>query len=208
MEEKKYPAIEPKFYQGDEPFCTANGDTFASLVDYWRWAHSDLIGNVERGHLAEFLVACALGIQQRGRMEWDAYDLLSPEGISVEVKSSGYLQSWGQDRLSSISFRIPPTHAWDHEANEYERELRRQAKVYVFCVHHHTEQETLNPLDMSQWDFYVAPTRLLNENVGAQKMISLHRLLNIGARKCSFEELHEKIVEADLYEGVNRTQSE
>lgn len=204
MDKKKYPVIESKFYQGDEPFCTENGDTFASLVDYWRWAHSDLVSNVERGHLAEYLVACALGVQQRGRMEWDTYDLLSPEGISVEVKSSGYLQSWGQDRLSSITFRIPPTHAWDPNANGYEREMRRQAEVYVFCVQHHTEQETLNPLDMSQWTFYIASTRLLDQNVGEQKMISLHRLINIGARKCKFEDLHKNIVEASLYEGGNQ----
>ena len=57
--------------------------------------------NAERGALAEYLVACALGVADNVRVNWDKYDLLSPEGIAVEVKSSGYLQSWDQNELST-----------------------------------------------------------------------------------------------------------
>ena len=50
----------------------------------------DGMDNAERGALAEYLVACALGGGEGVRVNWDKYDLLSPEGIAVEVKSSGY----------------------------------------------------------------------------------------------------------------------
>ena len=49
------------------------------------------MGNAERGIFAEYLVACALGVQNNPRIEWDRYDLVSQEGISVEIKTSGYL---------------------------------------------------------------------------------------------------------------------
>lgn len=78
-------------------------------------------------------------------MNWDKYDLLSLEGIAVEVKSSGYLQSWDQDKLSSLGFGIQPTHGWDSSSNTYSNEPARQSDIYVFCVHKHTEQDTVNP---------------------------------------------------------------
>lgn len=109
MGEKKYPAIKPKFLSGDKPLLDTEGKQVAQLVDYWSWAHSDLIGNTERGGLAEYIVACALGIQKKERVAWDKYDLLSEEGIAVEVKASGYIQTWEQEKLSNITFGIQPT---------------------------------------------------------------------------------------------------
>lgn len=67
-----------------------------SLMDFWRWAHSDILSNSERGRLAEFIVAMALGIDKDFRKEWDAYDLLLKDNTRVEIKSSAYLQSWNR----------------------------------------------------------------------------------------------------------------
>jgi hypothetical protein len=65
-----------------------------TLGDFWRWAGSDLISNVFRGWLAEYIVACALDIDTGVRMSWVAYDLRLPDGTRIEVKASGYVQSW------------------------------------------------------------------------------------------------------------------
>lgn len=67
----------------------------ASVLDFWRFAMSDLRMNNVRGYLAEFLVARAVGARGN-RVEWDAYDVLTPDGVRVEVKVRGYLQSWAQ----------------------------------------------------------------------------------------------------------------
>ena len=148
-----YPAIEPKRLSGDEPILAPNGDEVRLLVDFWRWAYSDLIGNAERGALAEFIVACALGIDQEKRVSWDKYDLITKEGVAVEVKTSGYLQTWEQKELSKPVFGIQPTYGWDSRTNQYEKEQKRQSDLYVFCVHKHTDQATINPLLISQWEF-------------------------------------------------------
>ncbi|MEB3103930.1 hypothetical protein [Ferviditalea candida] len=187
-----YPAIEIKKKTGNEQFLNAGGDV-CTLRDFWAWAYSDLIGNTERGRLAEFIVAMALGITEGISVSWDKYDLLSKEGIRIEVKTSAYLQSWSQQNLSKISFGIQPTYGWDSIANEYDTEQKRQSDVYVFCVLKHIDQATLNPLDLSQWEFYVLSTATLNKAVLGQKTISLNKLLNIGAKKCEYAKLYETI---------------
>jgi len=75
----------------------------ATVLDFWRFAMPDLRTNNVRGYLAEFLVAQAVGAAG-AKVEWDAYDVLTPSGTRVEVKSSAYLQVWEQRRLSRIVF--------------------------------------------------------------------------------------------------------
>ena len=94
---------------GDEPIV----GTAATVRDFWAWCLSDLRTNTVRPMLAEFLVAQALGAAARPRIEWDSYDVVTPEGIRVEVKSSAYLQAWAQARPSSISFGGLNGRTWD-----------------------------------------------------------------------------------------------
>jgi hypothetical protein len=119
--------------------------------------------------------------------------MLSKEGISIEVKTSAYLQSWDQQSLSKISFDIQPIYGWDSVTNEYDAEKKRQSDVYVFCVLKHKDQATLNPLDLSQWDFYVMSTAVLNKAAPGQKTISLRSLLDKGAKQCEYAMLYETI---------------
>lgn len=189
------PAIEPKRLTGTEPLLAPDGKQLSNLLGFWQWAYSDLVINAERGALAEYIVACALGIAHSERIAWDKYDLRSAEGIAIEVKTSGYLQTWRQTSLSKPIFGIQPTHAWDGKTNEYASEKKRQSDIYVFCLHKHTDQETVNPLDISQWTFYLMPTPILNEKFGAQKSVSLASLLKAGAEQCCYDMLKKRIPE-------------
>src|SRR5713226_9413468 len=95
---------------GRERFGAGDQMLAFELSDFWRWSMSDLISNATRGRLAEFIVAKALLIStDTVRDEWSAYDLKTPEGIKVEVKSAAYIQSWHQSKLSAINFRTPKT---------------------------------------------------------------------------------------------------
>src|SRR5689334_1809608 len=76
----------------------------ATVRDFWAWALGDLRLNANRGMLAQFLVARAVGDVRPRDDGWGNFDVLTPEGIKVEVKSSGYLQSWRQTRPSRIVF--------------------------------------------------------------------------------------------------------
>lgn len=190
-----YPAIEPNRMTGTEVILSPNGQVIGQLLDFWQWAYSNLMGNAERGALAEFIVACALGISDSERVSWDKYDLLSKENVAIEIKTSGYLQTWEQKDLSKLIFGIQPTYGWNSKTNTYESVQKRQSDIYVFCVHKHKDQATADPLQLVQWDFYLMPTVLINKKFGAQKTATLSALIKAGAELCDFDRLNTRIHE-------------
>jgi len=178
---------------GDEPLHCAGSILGASLLDFWRWSSSDLVSNSTRGVLAEFLVANALGIGLTGvRAEWDAYDLTTPDGVTVEVKSAAYLQTWAQRDYSLITFRMAETKAWSADTNTQAEQVRRQAQVYVFALLAHKDKPTLDPLDVSQWRFYVVPTTKLDSRQ-KQRSIGLRILESIAGVPVEFGQLSEAV---------------
>lgn len=178
---------------GKEPFINAGRSTEFTLLDFWRWSCSDVVSNATRGRLAEYIVGCDLGVNGGTSIEWDAYDLITPSGIRVEVKSAVYLQSWHQNALSAICFDIRPTYGWDAGTNTASAERKRQADIYVFCLLKHTVKETLDPFDLSQWEFYVFPASELDEKLPNQKTITLSSLLRLGPIKTEFGKIGEAI---------------
>lgn len=170
------------------------GHDKTNLMDFWRWAYSDIVGNTERGALAEYLVALACGVDDKIRISWDTYDLELKNGIKVEVKSSAYLQTWKQKSLSKPIFSIRETLAWDYIENVYLNEIKRHADIYVFALLAHTDKTTINPLDTTQWEFYVLNTKLINKLIKQSKQISLKKVIEVGAVKSSFYQLLENII--------------
>jgi hypothetical protein len=185
---------EPK--SGAEPLHANGAALGVSLQRFWQWSGSDLISNSQRGVLAEFLVALALGVDGGVRREWDAYDLRTDSGIKVEVKASGYVQSWAQEKLSSVGFDIAPKLSWDASTNISPTEAARPPDVYVFAVHAHIEQESIDPLNVTQWEFYVLGTTVLNQACRSQKRISLGALQSLCPKAVRFEDLSEAVVQA------------
>ncbi len=179
-------AIQSSRKTGNEPFQLADKNLSINLLAFWQWSSSDLLSNALRGILAEFIVASDLGCTDNIRQQWDAYDIKTLEGIKVEVKSSAYLQSWDQDKFSDIKFDI----------GVKETQKVRQADVYVFCVLAHKDKTSVNPLDMSQWKFYVLSTQTLNEKVPTQKKIALSSLLKLKPVEARYGEI--KMVIAQL----------
>ena len=192
MENYDYPVLKTEKKNGSESFL--NIEPTVRLLDFWSWAYSDLVDNTQRGKLAEFIISqamnCANGISEM----WGAYDILSPEGIKIEVKTSAYIQTWHQTKLSDIKFGIQETIAWDPNTNTYSKESTRQSDIYVFCVQNCKNQDELNSLDVAQWDFYPVTTKTLNRELGNQKTIGLGKLIKIGAKKCSYNELRSTIL--------------
>lgn len=188
--------IQPERKSGDEPLHANGTPLGVSLQEFWQWSGSDLISNAQRGILAEFLVARALGLDSGVRTEWDAYDLKTESGIKVEVKASGFVQSWAQERLSSVRFHIAPKLSWDASSNLSATEAARPADVYVFAVHSHTEQASIDPLNVNQWEFYVLGTIVLNNECSRQKKISLGTLKRLCPRAVPFQQLAEAVAKA------------
>lgn len=135
---------------GDEPIA---GGT---VLDFWRWAFSDLRVNVARGVFAEWLVGRALGCVEVVRREWDEFDLVTPDGIRVEVKSAAYLQAWEQSAHSTIRFSRLSGQPNDDDQGTSRAVRQYRADVFVFAVLVTRDHSLLDPLDLSQWRFWVA----------------------------------------------------
>lgn len=163
-----------------------------SKEGFYDWAYSDLLINSQRGHLAEYIVAVALGITDQKRLEWDPYDL-QYGNLKIEIKSAAYIQGWEQKKFSSISFDIKPTRLLNLENNRYEEEFKRQSDVYVFCHLKHIDKNTINPVDPTQWDFYIVPTAFLNKKFLEQKRIALSVLSSNNIEPVSFDKIKEQI---------------
>jgi len=193
----RYPALKVTPKQGREPIHKDGVPFRTTVQDFWQWYVSDLVSNATRGVLAEFLVASALGLATgRTRTEWDPYDLLTEQGIRVEVKSAAYLQSWSHARLSTVQFGIRPSRALDASTNQYAQELKRQADVYVFCLLHHQDKQTVDPLNVTQWTFYVVAASVLDARFPLQKTITLSSLLALKPSQAVFGELAQMVTSA------------
>lgn len=171
---------------GDEPITGTQG----SVRDFWAWALSDLRANTVRPMLAEFLVAQALGAATRPRIEWDAYDVETPDGVRVEVKSSAYLQSWAQARPSSITFGGLNGRTWD-AATGYAASATYNADVYVFALASARDHASYDPLDPAQWTFWVLPHRTVAE-IG-QKSLALSRVEALAGAPVRYDGLADAV---------------
>ena len=169
--------IEQSTKKGDEPLLCQNSRLPITIKDFWAWSASDIMSNTTRSRFAEFIVATAtnvdLGIP---RQEWQSYDLLTPEGIKIEVKSSAYIQSWYQKKISTIIFSIKPARLWNSGNGKQEPNVKRHADIYVMCLLKNKNQNTINPLDMDQWDFYVLSRIELDNYKRSQYSITLKSL--------------------------------
>jgi hypothetical protein len=193
MAETILPAIFVVRKNGTERFHCRSESLGINLLSFWQSSSSDLASNALRGRLAEYLVACALGVAQGVRAEWDAFDLTTRDGLRLEVKSAAYLQTWSQKSLSNITFDIAPTRYWDAMSNHMSAVSRRQSDLYVFALLSHRDKPTLDPLDVSQWEFLVLRTADLEKRLAKQKSISLARLCSLDPVRCNYQKLRHEI---------------
>lgn len=164
-----------------------------SLGDFWSWAYSNLLTNIIRGVFAEYIVAQTLGIADRARIDWNAFDL-NYRGKRIEVKSAAYLQSWPQRKMSQISFDVAAKMSWDAETGKSLNSPQRSADCYVFCLYKERDLSGRTPtavLDLNRWCFYTATLAELEENFGVRKRTSLKTLSEFGP--FSHDKLKSKI---------------
>ena len=188
--------LEPdkKFYQGGKELKLKSGER--NITHFWRWAYSDLIQNITRGVLAEFLVAWTLDLDYRPRNPWDAYDLKTKDGKRIEVKSTGYLQDWYRngERPKKIrpKFVICQTREWSAE-NGMQKEPSFNADVYVLCYHKKESFEGLDPMDLNQWEFWAFTKKEIIKLLDGRKSISVSQLKKEGFEAININSLIEEV---------------
>jgi hypothetical protein len=104
--------------------------------------------------------------------------LIGETGVKVEVKSSAYLQSWRQRRLSRITFSGLMGRAYSDETNELAADPSLRADVYVFALYTCQDPTHYDVLDLDSWEFYMVPATTLREagSPGSVTKVFLDRL--------------------------------
>jgi hypothetical protein len=161
----------------------------SSLMDFWKWAFSDLCDDDIKGVFVEWMVLKLLGIPSERRISWANSDIITQDGVRIEVKASSYWQSWklldefGKARVpylcSSPSKKTKIKFAGLRARDAVtisDPSLRAAFKsdLYIFALQHERVPERWNAMDLSQWEFYVLPAKKL-EDLGCGS-VSLERL--------------------------------
>ncbi|MCI8692580.1 MAG: hypothetical protein HFH91_07545 [Lachnospiraceae bacterium] len=174
---------------GNEEFTLHGASARITVKDFWRWAYSDLIDNTQRGVMAEFLVYSSLNRstpRSQIRENWLPFDVTSPSGRRIEVKSAAYIQAWTPENIfAQIRFDIGKKIAWDNATATSATVAKRNCDLYVFCLFT-AKTKDISLLDLDYWDFYVLPTSVLDEKMPDQKGISLSSLLKLEPVKTDY----------------------
>ena len=170
-----------------------------SVDEFRRWALSDWRSPTTRGMLAEYFVRCATATDGRPAGDWNYVDIECSDGMTIEVKCSARLQpgKGGELVRRNPSFSIRQmTGAWSNREWAWlpkPDKPRRWADVYVLCLENETDPLKYDPLDLSQWEFFVIPTFRLDEKFGNQKSVSVSRLQQEDFRTVKFDILKSEI---------------
>jgi hypothetical protein len=159
----------PRRRSPEEPIPGIPGKT---IGDFWIWAYSDVLENVQRAVYAEFLVACALDLADDVRIGWRSYDLRYRDQ-RVEVKAAAYVQSWATTRPSRISFGVGKRLEMDDVTAAFGSTPARYADAWVFALFEPDRHPAGDVVEPAFWRFYVIHRTVLEARVGDQKTASL-----------------------------------
>lgn len=181
---KAYPLL-----TGFEKFTIDGEETEMNLMDFWRFQYSNIWDL--SGDMAEYVVAKALGIEVPfNKNGWSLYDI-DYNDYRIEVKQTSDWHSWNRDGYVQKQpvFGISKAYSrYKDSSSEY----KRQSDLYVFCHLKGNDAKSANPMNLSAWDFYVIPTKLINDRCGDSKTISFSRVKKF-ADPVSYNELNSKI---------------
>lgn len=127
---------------------------------FLRWTTGDLLAPANRAAYAEWLVHRALGADP-GRYRREAPVQLRAGALALAVRSAACVLSRDQQQPAAISFAIE----------------ERAATAFVFCLLMEQDPQLADPLNLSQWLFWVVPTVRLHperRSIGLQPLIRAH----------------------------------
>jgi hypothetical protein len=149
-----------------------------SALEFWQWAYGDLLDDDVKGAFAEWLVHKLLDVVTPRRVSWANSDVITPEGVRIEVKSTSFWQSW--KLLDERGLPEPvPKHALTADAckirfsglkardstavPDSSKPKSFKSDLYVFAFQNNPNPATWNAFDLRQWEFYLASAENLRK---------------------------------------------
>ena len=182
---------------GSEHFQVKNQFLSATVKDFWAWSMSRLLADGPRSDLAEFIVNTALGQDTKSAKHgWGECDIIY-NNFRIEVKCSSLIQAWDRKSPTKPVFSIRKTLNCDIEETDTgycyvgrdHTPAKRRSEIYVFCLFSNTDRSTADPLNLDQWQFYIVPTKVLDEKCADTKTIGINGLSKLGFSPVGYHEL-------------------
>lgn len=182
-----------KLHVAGVPYADADGG--ATVLDFWKWAFSDLLLDTTRGKFAEFLVAWLIGEGGHSPPITTEYDVEGKDGLRIEVKSTAYRQRWlsTTDRNTAPAFSGFKRYRYVDRRPVGKRDYL--ADVYVLALLAETDQGRVDPTNLAQWEFFVLSKEELRKASGDKGALSLTRV-RAAVSPCRAQELASRIEEA------------
>jgi len=150
------------------------------ILDFWKWACSDIVIPSNRNDFALFLVANALELTKMPRIYWDNSDLRYRKK-KISVKTSAFIEHWKQKRLKRLSFDISPKKGADAATQSSLTYRNRHPEIYIFVVLNQKELKKIDVLDLDQWQFYIVKTEALDRAHFDTRKLGVRALNNLAS---------------------------
>jgi hypothetical protein len=169
-----------EFLNPEKRFYSAHGAALdRTSLDFWRWAYSDLIQNITRGIVAEYLVSCAVGIESKPRDPWNYCDVITNHGTAIEIKATGFVQAWHYEQKPKRivpAVVLKPTKRYDPENPTIAKDKTLNADKYVICYHKEEDMARADPMDVDQWSFWILDRKDIDVLLKTRKSITIASL--------------------------------
>ncbi len=162
-------------------------------VEFFSWAFGDR-HEEELGEMAaEFLVHKAIGGVTPRRISWGAYDVVTSNGTTIEVKCAGTMKLGGFTNPPNPTYEIRMMDPWLVCENRYLGKSCRYADVWIFVFYREDCSEFSDPFNVDQWEYLVTTSSWLYEMFGDQKTVRRSVLLAKGLEPVRFTELENSV---------------
>lgn len=176
--------------------ATLSGRT-RTVLDFWSWAYSDLMQNITRGYVAQYIVAWALGVDDKPSNPWQSFDLLAPNGKRIEVKSTASLQAWTHGKKSRKPlFVIEPKRPYDGVLGLGPK-ADWNADLYVLCYFYWTDPAAADIMDLDQWKIWVFTKAELIKAMKGRKSLTVQALEREGFKPVTAFGLCDEIIHSE-----------
>ena len=178
---------------GKEAFTFNNENIGFDFLDFWKFHYSNIYDLQDK--IAEFIVSKALGVHEaQNDQYWTLWDI-SYRNKRIEVKETSYYHSFNEEGKVSDQrvFGITKANGSYDPDKSGNAEFCRQNDIYVFCLNTGNTRNASYPLNLNNWEFYIIPTSIINEQCGNNKTISLGRIKRLGYSAKQYDEIKMEI---------------
>ena len=171
------------------------------ILDFWKWACSDIVIPSNRDDFALFLVANALELTKMPRIYWENSDLRYRKK-KINIKTAAFIEHWKQKRLKRLSFDISPKRGADAATQGSLTYRNRYPEIYIFAVLNQKELKNIDVLDLDQWQFYIVKTEALDRAHFDTRKLGVRALNNLASpvHHSRIKPILDDIIDYDLGE--------